>query len=166
MLDRKSARPDVGARGIFQTNPPAVEAFRSRIFPPPYGGILRIIDRLGRKERWVRGQAEGEDPLTLAVSLECLSEDTPDVAESACSALLAPLGLVVLRQRGAPSARGAMAANAMVLDGVAALEKVFAEAVEDGRIDPREAMSIAAATTEAKVRLDVLLAQLPELMKP
>lgn len=159
-MHERSARPDLGARGAFAPNPPAVEAFRRLVFPPPYGGILRIIDHLGRKERWVRGQAEGEDPLTLAVSLECLSEHPAETVEKACSGLLAPLGLVVIHQHGAPSTRNTMVANAQVLAGVAALEEAFSEAIEDGRVDSREAAVIAAAATEAKVRLETLLLQL------
>ena len=151
--------PDGAARATAEPNPPAVDAFRRRIFPPPYGSLRRIAARLGRPEKWVYPQSRGEDPLTLALTMEVLAEH-PASMDEAIAELLAPLGLLVIRQPEPGCPGSVLAAHSQVLQGMAVLEAELASALADSKIDPREAARLGAICGELRARVAALDAQL------
>lgn len=152
--------PDGAARATAEPNPPAVDTFRRRIFPPPYGSLRRIAARLGRPEKWVYPQSRGEDPLTLALTLEVLSEHPVATVESATAELLAPLGLLVLRLPEPGQPGSVLAAHSQVLQGMSVLEAELASALADSKIDPREAARLGAICGELRARVAALDAQI------
>lgn len=148
------------ARASAVINSPAVDCLRRRIFPPPYGSLRKIAARLGRPEKWVYPQSRGEDPLTLALTMEVLSEHPVTTAESATAELLAPLGLLVMRLPEPGQPGSVMAAHSQVLQGMSVLEAELASALADSKIDPREAARLGAICGELRARVAALDAQI------
>lgn len=152
-----SALRPASARGTSAVNSPAVDTVRRRLQATmPYGAGRRIAIRLGRPDRCVYAQLEGEHPLTLDVSLEALQELPDGRGIDALGDLLAPAGLAVIDLPDPGTASDVIAANGLLLAAVGAVEGALAIGLADGHLDAREAAEALRAVVEARVRLDGL----------
>lgn len=128
----------------------------------PTGCRERIHDRTGIPMDTLNDATEGRHvrlPLLLAV--EGLREIRPELRCSLADDLLAPLGLAVIQRPGeSRDASGLLSANGALLAAVAAAQESLGEGLADGVMSPREALNVAAALSETRVRIDALLGAL------
>lgn len=128
----------------------------------PTGCRERIHDRTGVPMDTVNDAIEGRHvrlPVILAV--EGLREIRPELRRSLADDLLAPLGLAVIQRPGeSHDASGLLSANGALLVAVAGAQESLGEGLADGVMSPREALNVAAALSETRVRIDALLAAL------
>ena len=154
---------------------PAVAVSSLRISPPesehvdtwrralvtalPTGSQKTIHDRTGIPMDTVNDACQGRHvrlPLLLAV--EGLREIRPELRCSLADDLLAPLGLAVIQRPGeSHDASGLLSANGALLVAVAAAQESLGEGLADGVMSSREALNVAAALSETRVRIDALL---------
>lgn len=128
----------------------------------PTGCRERIHDRTGIPMDTLNDATEGRHvrmPLLLAV--EGLREIRPELRRSLADDLLAPLGLAVIQRPGENhDASGLLSANGALLAAVADAQESLGEGLADGVMSSREALNVAAALSETRVRIDALLAAL------
>lgn len=158
-MSRSSALHAVPARGAAPVNSPAVDALRRRLqCSLPYGAISHVAERLGRAERCVYAQVEGEHPLTLSVVVEALRELPEGTVLSALSDLLAPARLGVYRLGAAPSDGAPLAALARLAAEVGDVARETLAAYSDGALSPGERAALVSEIDEARAALDRLRA--------
>lgn len=149
----------VPARGAFVTNSPAVDSLRRRLQGSlPYGAITRIAHRLGRAERVVYAQVEGEHPLSVSVVAEALRE-LPDAAVLvALGELLAPARLGVYRLGAEPPEGAPLAALARVAAEIGDVARETLAAYADGAVTAAERAALLTEIDEAAAALTRLRA--------
>ena len=118
--------------------------------------------RTGIPKSTVADACEGRHVrLPLLVAIEGLREMRLELRRSLADDLLAPLGLAVIQRPGeSHDASGLLSANGALLAAVAGAQESLGDGLADGVMTPREALSVAAALSETRARIDTLLVAL------
>lgn len=140
-----------------------LDAWRRRfVVALPTGSQKLIHDRTGIPMDTVSDACQGRHVrLPLLLAIEGLREIRPELRRQLADDLLAPLDLAVIQRPGeSHDASGLLSANGALLAAVAVAQESLGEGLADGVMSPREALNVAAALSETRVRIDALLAAL------
>lgn len=137
-----------------------VDAWRRQLSVAlPTGSHDRIRTRTGVPRSTVDDALEGRHvrlPLLLAV--EGLREIRLELRRQLADDLLAPLDLAVIQRPGeSRDASSLLSANGALLSAVASAQASLGDGLADGVMTSREALSVAAALSETRARIDALL---------
>lgn len=140
----------IPARGSTPANSPTADALRRRIQTAlPYGGAVRIAARLGRPERCVHAQVEGEHPLTVSLVVEALRELPEASALAALDELLAPGRLAVYRIGSVPPDGEPLSAVARLAAEIGDVAREALAAFSDGTLSTAERAALLREIDEA-----------------
>jgi hypothetical protein len=155
-MSSRSLRALPSARGGTEPISPRVDEFRRGVqLALPFDSAETIVVRTGTALRCVRGQIQGEHPLTVKVAVEAtrLFHDV-DAGRKLWDDLLAPLGLAVIDRPNDPaSPLPILAATGGLMSSVGQLERSVGAALEDNVVETAEQVEILRDIEATHIRL-------------